>query len=111
MSDAVFCAPEEGWWHLHYNSDSHFVDIVTPGGWRTTAMDLDSTLPATTTGPSIRTRQFAIHRVKFGYIQSGEQEDRSIVTASDPPGALLRVAAAWLARLPRRCSDHAELSR
>jgi len=29
--DAVFCAPNDGWWHLHYNGGatqfSHFVDI------------------------------------------------------------------------------------
>ncbi len=35
--DAVFCAPHEGWWHLHYNGAatqfSLFVDIATPPKW------------------------------------------------------------------------------
>lgn len=47
--DAVFCAPRQGWWHLHYNGDttrySHFVDIVTPPRWvsenRYEMIDLD----------------------------------------------------------------------
>ena len=47
--DAVFCAPNDGWWHLHYNGGatqfSHFVDIVTPPVWisenRYEMIDLD----------------------------------------------------------------------
>jgi protein associated with RNAse G/E len=114
MSDAVFCAPEEGWWHLHYsggNSDySHFVDIVTPPRWvagdRYEMIDLDLDVARHHDG-TIEVQdedEFAIHRVEFAYshemIRRAEEETRSIVTALETRREpFFDVAAAWLARL------------
>ena len=55
-SPAVFCAPTDGWWHLHYNGRfagvySHFIDIATPPVWITPNryemidLDLDVAIP------------------------------------------------------------------
>lgn len=114
QSDAVFCAPRNEWWHLHYNGPttgfSHFVDIVTPPVWvtenRYEMIDLDLDVVMSQDG-SVEIEdedEFEVHQVEYGYtaemIARAEEETRRIANElealREPFG---EVAAAWLARL------------
>lgn len=114
QSDAVFCAPREGWWHLHYNGPttqlSHFVDIVTPPIWisenryEMIDLDLDVVVARDGTVDVEDEDEFEIHQVSYGYtremIRGAERETKRIVTelqARREP--FFAVAASWLARL------------
>ncbi len=77
-SPAVFCAPPEKWWHLHYNGAharnfSHFVDIVTPPVWvspnryEMIDLDLDVALGMDGTVEVQDEDEFEIHQVRYGY--------------------------------------------
>ena len=79
-SDAVFCAPHEGWWHLHYNGSNTpnyamFVDINTPVRWigdgRYEMIDLDLDVGMTHEGEIVveDEDEFEIHQVSYGYSQ------------------------------------------
>ncbi len=112
--DAVFCAPHEGWWHLHYNGPttrySHFVDIVTPPVWvsdsRYEMIDLDLDVVVRQDG-SIEVEdedEFAIHQLAYGYtaemIEGALAETARIqerLSAREEP--FFEVAAGWLRRL------------
>lgn len=108
---AVFCAPHEGWWHLHYNGSttqfSHFVDIVTPPVWvsdnRYEMIDLDLDVVVNQDG-SIEVEdedEFAVHQLKYGYshgmIEGAMSETARIVDKlrrGEEP--FFEVAASWL---------------
>lgn len=116
--DAVFCAPRDAWWHLHYNGDnhpkySHFVDIVTPPVWvsenRYEMVDLDLDVARHRDG-TIEVQdedEFEIHQVHYGYspemIQQAEMTTRQIVELLDRrQEPFFEVAASWLERLGGR---------
>ncbi|MGH8945982.1 MAG: DUF402 domain-containing protein [Acidimicrobiia bacterium] len=112
--DAVFCAPHDAWWHLHYNGAlsqfSHFVDIVTPPVWvsdnryEMIDLDLDVTRSHNGTIAVEDEDEFEIHQLKYGYsdqmIERARAETDWVVAAlaagSEP---FFEVAAAWLARV------------
>jgi hypothetical protein len=114
--DAVFCAPRDGWWHLHYNGTthptySHFVDIVTPPVWvsddRYEMIDLDLDVAVHRDGRvEVQDEdEFAIHQVQYGYteemIRRAMEETQAIVTALElRREPFFDVAAAWLRRAP-----------
>ena len=114
-SNAVFCAPHEGWWHLHYNGPhthnySMFVDINTPPRWvgenRYEMIDLDLDVGMTHDGEIIveDEDEFAIHQVQLSYtpemIQLARQATDEIVEAltikAEP---FFEVAESWLSRV------------
>lgn len=114
LVDAVFCAPRDGWWHLHYNGSSsqysHFVDIVTPPVWQSENryemidLDLDVAVHQDGTVEIQDEDEFEIHQVRYGYseemIRRAEAETARIVSAlerGDEP--FFAVADAWLSRL------------
>lgn len=110
---AVFCAPRDGWWHLHYSGKNDFsgytlfIDIVTPPVWvspnRYEMIDLDLDIGVTIDDEVVveDEDEFDIHQVRFGYtkemIDRAESETQRIVAAlhnrSEP---FFDVAAAWL---------------
>lgn len=111
-ADAVFCAPRDRWWHLHYNGSStdssHFVDIVTPPLWvgpdRYEMIDLDLDVLRDQNG-AVRVDdedEFALHRVELAYTE--EMVERALaeterVVADLEQGAepFFDVAEHWLA--------------
>lgn len=112
--DAVFCAPHDGWWHLHYNGPttefSHFVDIVTEPVWvsenryEMIDLDLDVVLRQDGTVEIEDEDEFQIHQVRYGYtkemISRAVSEADLIVdalAARDEP--FFDVAASWLSRV------------
>lgn len=114
QEDAVFCAPRDRWWHLHYNGPttefSHFVDIATPPLWveadRYEMIDLDLDVVVRQDG-SIEIQdedEFEVHQKRYAY---GEELISGALDATNEVvGALERreepffeVAASWLARL------------
>jgi uncharacterized protein len=110
-SDAVFCAPRDEWWHLHYNGPtgrySHFVDIVTPPVWlsenRYEMIDLDLDVAVLGDG-TIEVQdedEFEVHQVEYGYtaemIRGAVSETRRIVTELERRREpFFDVAARWL---------------
>ena len=111
---AVFCAPQDGWWHLHYNGVttqfSHFVDIVTPPKWvsenRYEMIDLDLDVVVHQDGRvEIEDEdEFAIHQVRYGYtdemILRAESETERIVGAlKNREEPFFDTAAKWLERI------------
>ncbi|HEU4894707.1 MAG TPA: DUF402 domain-containing protein, partial [Acidimicrobiia bacterium] len=113
--DAVFCAPHDDWWHLHYNGGfarnySHFVDITTPPTWvsddRYEMIDLDLDVAVHVDG-SIEIQdedEFEVHQVQYGYtpemIANAVRETAQIVErlqARHEP--FFDVAEHWLARV------------
>ena len=118
--DAVFCAPRESWWHLHYNGTthptySHFVDISTPPVWvsdnRYEMIDLDLDVAVYRDGTvEIQDEdEFQIHQVKYRYtadmIRRADEETRRIASALETgEEPFFDVAAAWLSRLSVRRS-------
>lgn len=113
--DAVFCAPHDAWWHLHYNGAttqfSHFVDIVTPPVWvsdhRYEMIDLDLDVVRAQDG-TIHVEdedEFEVHQVQYDYseemVRRATEETARIVEAlqgGEEP--FYEVAASWLHRLP-----------
>ncbi len=112
-ADAVFCAPYDGWWHLHYNGTatkfSHFVDITTTPRWvgrsRYEMVDLDLDVVVDQTG-AIEVEdedEFAEHQVIYSYshdmIARALAETRFIVTALEQHAEpFFEVAEQWLLR-------------
>ena len=111
---AVFCAPHEGWWHLHYNGVttqfSHFVDIVTPPKWvsenryEMIDLDLDVVVHQDGTVEIEDEDEFEIHQVRYGYtkemILRAEAETQRIVgVLNNREEPFFGVAATWLERI------------
>lgn len=109
--DAVFCAPRDDWWHLHYTGDaadvSHFVDIATPPTWvaddRYEMIDLDLDVLFHRDGAvEIDDEdEFEAHKVRYSY--SDELISGALEATATVVGMLERreepffeVAAAWL---------------
>lgn len=112
---AVFCAPREQWWHLHFNGTgrenyTHFVDIVTPAVWagdcRYEMIDLDLDVAVHVDG-SIEVQdedEFEVHQVRYGYtpdmVRRALEETEWVVSALERRNEpFFDVAAAWLARV------------
>lgn len=111
---AVFCAPRQGWWHLHYNGNrggriSHFVDIATPPRWvspdRYEMIDLDLDVIHTVDGEvEIEDEdEFEVHQVRYEYtpemIERAISETETIVAAlraGEEP--FFAVADSWMRR-------------
>lgn len=113
-SDAVFCAPRDGWWHLHYNGSSsqysHFVDIVTPPKWVTNHryemidLDLDVVVLQNGTVEVEDEDEFEVHQIRYAYtdemITTAETETARIVAAlEDRDEPFFAVAEVWLSRM------------
>lgn len=116
VADAVFCAPHDGWWHLHYNGGatrfSHFVDIVTQPVWvsenryEMIDLDLDVLVHQDGTIEIDDEDEFEMHQVRYGYteemIQGALQSTARVVDAlSEHREPFFDVAAAWLAKLDK----------
>lgn len=114
QADAVFCAPQEGWWHLHYNGPAtrftHFVDIVTPPVWtgsdRCEMIDLDLDVVRGQSGAiEIEDEdEFEAHQVEYGYtpdmIHRALEATSWVVTQLEQEREpFFEVAASWLRRL------------
>lgn len=115
IGDAVFCAPRDGWWHLHYNGTthptySHFVDIVTPPVWvtenRYEMIDLDLDVAVYRDGVvEIQDEdEFEVHQVQYGYttdmINRAIAETRRVATELERNREpFFEVVAGWLARV------------
>ncbi len=112
--DAVFCAPDDGCWHLHYNGGatqfSHFVDIVTPPVWvsenryEMIDLDLDVIVQHDGTVEIDDEDEFQIHQIKYGYtkemIRRAEAETERIVgELENRKEPFFEVADAWLSRI------------
>ncbi|HET9258896.1 MAG TPA: DUF402 domain-containing protein [Acidimicrobiia bacterium] len=112
---AVFLAPRDRWWHLHYNGPhahnyTHFVDITTPPAWVTSNryemidLDLDVAVHVDGTIEVQDEDEFEIHQVKYGYSQAlidgALTATREIVAAlesgSEP---FFDVARSWLGKV------------
>ncbi len=114
-SNAVFCAPHRGWWHLHYNGPhtanyTMFVDINTPPRWlgenRYEMIDLDLDVGMTHDGEIVveDEDEFALHQVQLEYtpemITRARQATDDIVNAlTGRAEPFFEVAEAWLARV------------
>lgn len=112
--DAVFCAPHEGWWHLHYNGPhspnyTMFVDINTPPVWdgagRYEMIDLDLDVAMTHEGEIVveDEDEFALHQVQYGYtsemVDAARRAMVEIVEAlTNGAEPFFGVAEHWLAR-------------
>ncbi len=109
--DAVFCAPNDGWWHLHYNGAttqfSHFVDIVTPPVWKSENryemidLDLDVIVQHDGTVEIDDEDEFQIHQVKYGYtkemiLRAEAETERIIGELENRKEPFFEVAEAWL---------------
>ena len=110
LTDAVFCAPHDAWWTLHFNGDvtdkSHFVDIATPSKWvsddRVEMIDLDLDVAFYHDG-TVEVEdedEFAVHQLQYGY--TGEEILNARETTDQIVAALLareepfyEVAAKW----------------
>lgn len=112
--DAVFCAPHDDWWHLHYNGAttqySHFVDIVTPPAWVSESryemidLDLDVVVHRDGTIEIVDEDEFEEHQVIYGYSddmirEAIEAADRVVSALSQRREPFFDVASAWLARV------------
>lgn len=113
---AVFCAPRDQWWHLHYHGHneysefSHFIDIATPPAWvsdsRYEMIDLDLDVAMRLDG-SVEVQdedEFDEHQVLYGYseemIRSAEAETVRIVAELERRREpFFEVASAWLAKV------------
>ncbi|MDX1469045.1 MAG: DUF402 domain-containing protein [Acidimicrobiia bacterium] len=114
-SNAVFCAPHEGWWHLHYNGPNTanytlFVDINTPPRWigddRYEMIDLDLDVGMTHDGEIVveDEDEFELHQLSYGYSQEmirGALEATRWVTdaLADRKEPFFEVAESWLRKI------------
>jgi protein associated with RNAse G/E len=111
---AVFLAPREQWWHLHYTGAttefSHFVDIATPPVWvnenRYEMIDLDLDVVRRQDGVvEIEDEdEFEIHQVRYGYTEemitrAVEETARVADMLRGHQEPFFAVAQAWLDRL------------
>ena len=110
--DAVFCAPRDQWWHLHYEGPGareyiSFIDIVSPIRWisenryEMIDLDLDVALHQDGTIEIQDEDEFAVHQVKYGYnsemIEGAIAETSRIVTAlKNREEPFFDVAQGWL---------------
>ncbi len=109
--DAVFCAPDDGWWHLHYNGGatqfSHFVDIVTPPVWvsenryEMIDLDLDVIVQHDGTVEIDDEDEFQIHQIKYGYtkemiLRAEAETERIVGELENRKEPFFEVADAWL---------------
>lgn len=114
QEDAVFCAPRNAWWHLHYNGAttrfSHFVDIVTPAAWvsdnRYEMIDLDLDVVRSQDGAvHIEDEdEFEVHQVEYGYTdemirRAVEETDRVVLALEASQEPFFNVAESWLKRV------------
>ena len=111
---AVFCAPHDGWWHLHYNGVrtqfSHFVDIVTQPVWvsesRYEMIDLDLDVVVHQDG-SVEIEdedEFEVHQVEYGYTEemirrANNETNRVVLALRDREEPFFEVAESWLGRV------------
>lgn len=114
-SNAVFCAPRDEWWHLHYNGAdghtySHFVDIVTPPVWvsenryEMIDLDLDVAVYQDETVEVQDEDEFEVHQVQYGYtaemIRRATEETQRIVRELEARREpFFDVAETWLSTL------------
>ncbi len=113
--DAVFCAPRDQWWHLHYEGPGareyqSFIDIISPVRWvsddRYEMIDLDLDVAMHQDG-IIEVQdedEFEIHQVKYGYtdemIAGAIAETARIVRLLESGDeSFFEVASTWLSRL------------
>lgn len=114
-SDAVFCAPWDGWWHLHYSGDgsrnyTQFVDIATqplwvsPNRYEMVDLDLDVALTSDRRVVVEDEDEFEAHQVLYRY--SPEMIERALAETERIARALenhdepfFAVADRWLGRL------------
>jgi uncharacterized protein len=113
--DAVFCAPWQGWWHLHYSGSggatyTHFIDISTTPVWvspeRYEMVDLDLDVAIRHDGSIVveDEDEFEIHQVRYGYtpemVERASTEARWVVEAlAGEAEPFFEVAEGWLAEL------------
>lgn len=112
---AVFLAPRDRWWHLHYNgvrgaTYTHFVDIATPRVWVTSNryelidLDLDVAIHLDGTVEVQDEDEFEVHQVRYGYsreqVEGALSATREVVVAletrSEP---FFGVADSWLTKV------------
>jgi len=110
---AVFCAPRDGWWHLHYSGENElsdyalFVDIVTPPLWvspnRYEMIDLDLDVGITLDHEIVveDEDEFEIHQVEFGYTEemirrARSETDRIVAALREGNEPFFEIAAGWL---------------
>lgn len=113
--DAVFCAPHEGWWHLHYEGYEArqyalFVDINTPPRWvgssRYEMIDLDLDVAMRPDG-SVEIQdedEFEVHQVSYSYTQemisrARDSTQRIVKALANREEPFFEVAESWLARV------------
>lgn len=112
---AVFLAPRDQWWHLHYNGPNavnytHFVDITTPPVWVTPNryelidLDLDVAIHVDGTIEVQDEDEFEIHQVKYGYTRelidgARRATDEIVVALRSRSEPFFSVAASWLHRV------------
>lgn len=118
--DAVFCAPRQAWWHLHYNGPfseyTHFIDIVTPPVWvsenRYEMIDLDLDVAVRQDG-TIEVQdedEFEVHQIRYGYTEemirrAKSETDRIVAALEKRDEPFFAVADAWLSRMTNARSD------
>jgi protein associated with RNAse G/E len=112
---AVFLAPRDRWWHLHYNGPhgfnyTHFIDMTTPPVWVTPNryemidLDLDVAIHIDGTIEVQDEDEFEVHQLQYGYsrelIDGALAATDEIITAlearSEP---FFEVADSWLANV------------
>ncbi len=113
--NAVFCAPRDGWWHLHYGGPaaetySAFVDIVTPPVWVSANryemidLDLDVTLGVDGTIVIEDEDEFEVHQIEYGYTpemvrRASEEANRVFEALQERQEPFFEVAQEWLRRV------------
>jgi len=113
QADAVFCAPRDGWWHLHYEGLGArkyvaFIDIATPPVWvsenryETIDLDLDVALYEDGTIEVQDEDEFEEHQVAYRYTQEMidgalAETDRIVEALRSRQEPFFEVAAEWLA--------------
>ena len=112
---AVFCAPRDQWWHLHFNGPfasnySLFVDIVTPPVWisdhRYEMIDLDLDVAVHIDGTiEIQDEdEFEIHQVTYEYTPemidgARRATDEVVAGLKAEREPFFEVASGWLERV------------
>jgi protein associated with RNAse G/E len=111
---AVFCAPHEGWWHLHYNGSttqlSHFVDIVTPPIWispnryEMVDLDLDVVVYQDGTIEIEDEDEFEVHQVQYKYtsemiVRAREETANVVRWLTEKREPFFATAADWMAQV------------
>lgn len=113
--DAVFCAPRDEWWHLHYEGPGareyqSFIDIISPIRWisenryEMVDLDLDVALHQDGTIEVQDEDEFEFHQVRYEYtdemIHGAVAETARIVDAlKNRAEPFFEVAQRWLSVL------------